>query len=565
MRTSWQVDLVLHPLKSELNFPIGSKNELHFARVPDEEMTLLRKDDDARYRWLLPVHLLDAVAAAMDEPYSSPEMVLKADSQRIISNLREVIQRGLQDCHISLVPHFVLLQKQFYDDRMRPELARWAIRFIRDGEGANCVREDLPKLLDNGKDSCSFWEVAAYEYLLDKTTKDTALITAVGDAALAAHKAGRNHDPAEDSLGGGIDRASPFVAVWLALQGTQTLALLNLCRTYVNSLMPHVLSKRVRIDFGLLSDEDATRLKLTEWEETTARVGGTERELTTEELLVINRTSRELLAVPFTGKDAPSKAAEFAIPEVIIGLTVVAYRREGLRDRDVVRLLTRLLLDSSKDFGTEPDKREESQMLERWKQSAQQNWDKLHGDDSDPPDCPKLEMLQPSDKRHILMLRTLLGREPLAIAYYLDTIVFEQTQRDVVRGGGYAGEKLSASGMDLGSDTLFKCSVGFSGTPSDLLPHAMKPCKGTKGDDAKTINVLTDPDIVSIHFVEPPWSSTELLRMIARSSFQVLIDAGALVSAARFELHCNLALNPALNRCTPALSLALKPCIRSCA
>lgn len=41
--------------------------------------------------------------------------------------------------------------------------------------------------------------------------------------------------------------------------------------------------------------------------------------------------SRKLLAVPFVGKDVPSAAAEFAHPDVAIGLTVLAYRYEGLR------------------------------------------------------------------------------------------------------------------------------------------------------------------------------------------------------------------------------------------
>ena len=36
--------------------------------------------------------------------------------------------------------------------------------------------------------------------------------------------------------------------------------------------------------------------------------------------------SRRYLSVPFVGKDAPSHAAEFAHPDVAIGLTILAYR-----------------------------------------------------------------------------------------------------------------------------------------------------------------------------------------------------------------------------------------------
>ncbi|CAE7945046.1 unnamed protein product [Symbiodinium sp. KB8] len=44
-------------------------------------------------------------------------------------------------------------------------------------------------------------------------------------------------------------------------------------------------------------------------------------------------------AVPFIGKDCPSTASEFAHPDVAIGLTLLAYRYEGLRKQDFLLLL----------------------------------------------------------------------------------------------------------------------------------------------------------------------------------------------------------------------------------
>ena len=35
--------------------------------------------------------------------------------------------------------------------------------------------------------------------------------------------------------------------------------------------------------------------------------------------------SRQLLAVPFVGKDVPSQASEFAHPDIVIGSSVLAY------------------------------------------------------------------------------------------------------------------------------------------------------------------------------------------------------------------------------------------------
>ena len=60
--------------------------------------------------------------------------------------------------------------------------------------------------------------------------------------------------------------------------------------------------------------------------------------------------SRAKLAIPFIGKDCPSQASEFAHPDITIGLTVLAYRYEGLRVNDVkdvvASLQTKQLLHS---------------------------------------------------------------------------------------------------------------------------------------------------------------------------------------------------------------------------
>jgi hypothetical protein len=38
--------------------------------------------------------------------------------------------------------------------------------------------------------------------------------------------------------------------------------------------------------------------------------------------------TRKLLAVPFVGKDVPSRESEFSHPDVVIGLTILAFRYE---------------------------------------------------------------------------------------------------------------------------------------------------------------------------------------------------------------------------------------------
>lgn len=81
--------------------------------------------------------------------------------------------------------------------------------------------------------------------------------------------------------------------------------LLNLCHNWLSTFMPHCLAKVNRVSFGLLSAKDC------------------EAALAADPHVP---RSRLKLAVPFVGKDVPSRSSEFAHPDVIIGLTIMAYR-----------------------------------------------------------------------------------------------------------------------------------------------------------------------------------------------------------------------------------------------
>ena len=47
------------------------------------------------------------------------------------------------------------------------------------------------------------------------------------------------------------------------------------------------------------------------------------------------------MAVPFVGKDRPSKSSQFAHQDILIGLTYLAYSYEGLRVRDLREVIRR--------------------------------------------------------------------------------------------------------------------------------------------------------------------------------------------------------------------------------
>lgn len=57
------------------------------------------------------------------------------------------------------------------------------------------------------------------------------------------------------------------------------------------------------------------------------------------------------------------------------------------------------------------------------------------------------------------------------------------------------------SGMDLGSDLLFRVRLGFSGTPSDLLPPDLGRCEFEAGSEGKVLHTLASPEVVSVNML----------------------------------------------------------------
>jgi hypothetical protein len=135
-----EVDLVLHPLKSELNFPIGAKVDLDYTREGE--------------RWKLPIVMFDVILFAarkgehaLSEPsYRLQESELPTRLQlertpslsvQLMQALIDLIVRGFQENALQREPHMVLLREEFYrgtrdrNDGLFSQLLRWMLRFLR--------------------------------------------------------------------------------------------------------------------------------------------------------------------------------------------------------------------------------------------------------------------------------------------------------------------------------------------------------------------------------------------------------------------------------------------------
>lgn len=518
-----EVDLLLHPLRSELNFPIGAKKPL----------------DLSPHRWELPIHLLEAVF--FTETGILPSAFRDSSTAHaVLLKIKKVIEYGIRNRFLQTSPHLVLLDQAFYFDKLKPLLAAWVLLWLRaKGFVEAGVPDDIVKtFLINGPTS----------------QEDDAALFEISQQVLLSHR-------------------------------TEQKKMLNLAHDWLHSFAPHVLSKINRVSYGLLTKEDMQQVDPN------------------------MPPSRKYTAVPFVGKDVPSRASEFAHPDVLIGLTVLAYRYEGMRRTDVRRVVQQLQRDLKNEVGPQTarpssvlfqsfldkgivfqrvmrrrDRERELRYIELKRQlsggsdlSLSRSNSRLStfsdgsasgagpsassdslpvatrstvgsiiagtGADLDLPDImPEdgpteeeleeeqyysivpLPIFQLSDQFQVDNLFRRVGRLPDLIHHYLELMIFPAVMQHQVL-------KLSASGQELGGGMLFKTRLGFSGTPSDLMPLELGECGYERGSEGKITNVLTDPKVVS-YTVQDEWSVEELLMDIAVRDppAHALIDTGALIT-----------------------------------
>ena len=458
-----EVDLLLHPLKSELNWPIGIKEPLDFTQS---------RTVGAGVRWEIAWHLFDAIF------YSQTKQMTVAfgDSREallLLDQISSVIQRGIAEQKFQHTPHIVLLDKRFYQQQLKPLMARWQLLYLR--------HKRLPKVDDR--------QLLSFMMYGPDADKQAASAVEVG-------------------------LSDDFVKM------------LNLSERLIRHFVPFVLSKINRVQYGLLSKDDL--------------------DISLEADPNVS-LARRLAAIPFIGKDVPSRASQFSHPDVVIGLTIMAYRYEGLRKSDFIIVINDLREKLEAEYGPY-HKRASSLRYVSWVEHSggkvrgpkeSEKWENS-GDNEQEFDYAKraeslrsaqdeiwpLHLLDLKDKEHMDTSYKLLRRNPLVMGYYLDNIVFPLTMEHHL-------EKINASGQDLGGDMLFKRRVGFSGTPSDLLPEELGQCEYEECVDGQILHYLTNEAIVSSRMLSTDWSVTKLLDIIAQARnppYHALIDTGALVT-----------------------------------
>lgn len=328
--------------------------------------------------------------------------------------------------------------------------------------------------------------------------------------------------------------------------------LLNLSRDWLDCFLPHILQKIDRVSFGIMNKADYERASKADPHMPRTRVK---------------------LAIPFIGKDVPSRSSEFAHPDIILGLTILAYRYEGLRWADFEELIGNLRSSLIKELG--PWKLRKSAIrYSRWVRAAggsirgesklvqpgQSKSNDLMADTIpssgpslmrsvsnlsdfnddiavaasaapvEPVEVVSLRLLKRSNEQQMKKLYDLICKLPEAIHYYLENFIFPNYMDSKIT-------KLSAAGQELGGEMLFSRRIGFSGTPSDLLPVELGKCGHEKKSDGQMVSVMTSTDVCSYEIIQENWTPLSILDKIAHAEddptygrVHALIDTGALIT-----------------------------------
>jgi hypothetical protein len=256
--------------------------------------------------------------------------------------------------------------------------------------------------------------------------------------------------------------------------------LVSIARDALDVIGPHVLTKRLGVQYGLME-------------------------------LVHDReesSSRRLLAVPFTGRNTPSANSEFASADAALAATLAAYAQSGLRLADSRRLLERLGQELATEAGP-LDARATHCMFREWSKSTR---------------LPPLHLLNPADGQDVTMVHNALRAHREVVFYYLRNVALPEALR--VRRW-----RLTATGEDIASASSALVRLGFSGTPSSLLPRGIGKCHYERGSEALVARVLTGEDKCRLEELPDGWDTDQLLRLAVRvTGMRALIDAGALVA-----------------------------------
>lgn len=353
-----EFDSVMHPLRSQLNFPVHNKQDLDLGAI----------------RWEIQMMMSDVVTAATIASKSDRQtgrLNILIHSEHSRDELVRSVKEGARRSFVTLSPHLIVLRPQWYYETILPILATVCLDWLalqKDGY----INEALVRWNELDGDEAVD---KMHEYLTSPPGRSPSNSITIRNITISKQ--------CDDDT---------------------SVAILNLTKNLLWTVLPHVLSKTNCVHYGILS-------------------------LSPDGLLSpdTNRAeppSRALLACPFLAKDTPSPSSEFATADVRIMFTAFAYNYQGLRIADVANLVRRLKCGLQNHSGNMSET-EECIIFQAWLEAAKQGGD-IAAEASGR--VPPLDLFPIGDPEAMKLLHAAICRVPEAIMTHLRTHAFEKTK-----------------------------------------------------------------------------------------------------------------------------------------
>ncbi|KAJ1454760.1 hypothetical protein M885DRAFT_521375, partial [Pelagophyceae sp. CCMP2097] len=477
-----EVDLLLHPLKSELNWPLGEKHALDFTMPSGGQI------EKQGARASIAMGPTCSMGARWRLPWRAIGLIVDAFEARTRpghnDDLAAAVRRGVEARALQCVPHLVLVDPRFYHESLLPFVATEMV-----------------------------------DYLVEQCGGETGGVAKRREDALDYVSA---------------QHPTPECRNAVAKLGDSDIKHLNLCRDWVLVLLPWVLSKTNRVTYGMLRPQEIRRdepkgrrflavpfagkdapTEASEFSNPDAAIGLTALALRYEGM---SRLAVRTLLVGLRDDLAQEHGPSAQRPASLLYVGLVEAAGGHVRGTNASKLS--LANTQTTLANSQASRPASSQALANSPAGERDEAELRHK-------LWPLAAVDVRDEDQVSTLHKLLEKAPRAIERYLDEHAFPETL-------AYRSLKLAASGQVLGGDLCFKSRLGFSGTPNDLLPVELGAPVFAQGDDARVLSTLTCDDVCSLWLVGSDWSPTKLLDDICATAVargrHALIDAGALVT-----------------------------------
>ncbi|BAM40713.1 uncharacterized protein TOT_020000967 [Theileria orientalis strain Shintoku] len=518
-----EIDLLLHPLKSELHWPMGQK-------VPISHLN----NSEFQIRWLLPWHILRVL-------YANPEQQMGKGEGQIYARIRSCIEEAVANSYLSNFPHIILLSTKWYQNELLPLMVEWVYQFLRTKNLLTESYNEVYQYVVNKNVSSSLktvkvlvftreWLCSIFPHVIAKVNQVNYGILSLKQIEdglahnpnmpqtrrmLAVPFVGKG-TPARDSEFSHPDVLIGFTILSTVYQGLRfsdfVLTIRSLCSNFYQEpgkteFRPsYKLFNRWLNSVGYYSNE-------------TARSTGSRNSYHYIRYLEEGASAREAEGrkVNGTTTNAVSDVLSGGGASVLNGVNgarLMSATSEGAKKQGKSEFS-----ESLEDLFGSPKKAEEASNAATHRveeQPAEVEMDRIW--------C--LDGINVFDNEQLLALYQILKRSTLVMEYYLCKVLFPLAME-------YCEMQMTATAQELGSSIMFPTRLGFSGTPSDLLPVEMNGCNFSPGVDGKMIAVTTDEAVVSGPVLLPVgWDADAIINMVATCPQKplALIDTGALIT-----------------------------------